>query len=241
MKKLMIAAALAAMTVGVAEAGCEKTACTYAYKLVMNGKSTKAVPLAETIGCVKGSACWRQIASIRWVGWIYGQAVGEDEGCCGCNTFEEFNSAVWDAKTGKLLPEDNRLVTVQFINILRRGGARDKAEVLLTLGETVNLAGFGPVAVREGMDFFKGAHGFFAGSVPAPNCCACTEDGDEDCDNPAQYFTLCGEGDDAIGSENPTVAYGRWSLKYSSVKSAALVDTFNWSALVPGNWEAVAE
>ena len=241
MKKLMIAAAVAAMTIGYAEAGCEKAACTYAYKLVMNGKSTKAVPLNETVGCEKGSACWRQIASIRWVGFVVGQATGEDEGCCGCNTFEEFSSAVWNAKTGKLLPEDNRTLTVQFINVLRRGGAKDKAEVLLTLGETVNLAGFGPVTVREGMDFFKGAHGFFAGSVPAPECCACAEDGDDEECIPAQYFTLCGEGDEAIGSENPTVAYGRWSLKYSALRSVALQNNYSVSALIPGNWEMPEE
>ena len=234
MKKLMIAAALAAMTVGVAEAACEKANCTFAYKLVMNGKSTKAVPLTETVGCEKGSACWRQIASIRWVGWVWGQAPSEDD-CCECNKFEEFASAVWDAKTGKLLPEDNRLVTIQFINVLRRGGARDKAEVLLTLGETVNLAGFGPVTSAS---FFKGAHGFFAGSVVPPQCCACVEGGDDEECISAQYFTLC---DGEVGEENLTVAYGRWSLKYSALKTAALVNNFGWAALVPGNWEAPEE
>ena len=233
MKKLMIAAAVAAMTIGYAEAGCEKANCTFAYKLVMNGKSTKAVPLTEAVHCEKDvTACWRQIASIRWVGWLWGQGPAEDD-CCECNKFEEFNSHLWDAKTGKFLGAD--VLAVQFINVLRRGGLRDKAEVLLTLSDTVNLAGFGPVTSAS---FFKGAHGFFAGSVAAPECCACSEESGEDECIPAQYFTLC---DGEVGEENPTVAYGRWSLKYSTLKTAALVNNFSVSALIPGNWEAAAE
>ena len=232
MKKLMIVAALAAMTVGVAEAACEKANCTFAYKLVMTGKSTKAVPLNETVGCEKGTACWRQIASIRWVGWVWGQAPAEDD-CCGCNKFEEFNFNLWDAKTGKI--KADAALTLGFINVLRRSGAKDKAEVCFTLGENVKLAGFGPV---NSASFFKGANGFFAGSVAAPQCCACgAEGGDEEC-IPAQYFTLC---DGEVAAENETVAYGRWSLKYSTTKSVALASNFSVSALVPGNWEAVAE
>ena len=231
MKKLMIAAALAAMTVGVAEAACEKAECTFAYKLVMNGKSTKAVPLNETVGCEKGTACWRQIASIRWVGWVWGQGPAEDD-CCECNKFEEFNFNLWNAKTGKAFADAE--LALDFINVLRRSGAKDKAEVCFTLGN-VKLAGFGPVTSAS---FFKGAHGFFAGSVAAPECCACAEDGDDEECTPAQYFTLC-EGE--VAADNETVAYGRWSLKYSALKSAALANNLSATALIPGNWEAVAE
>ena len=231
MKKLMIVAALAAMTVGVAEAGCEKAKCTWAYKLVMNGKSTKAVPLNVTEGCEKGSKCYRQIASIRWVGWVWGQGPMEED-CCDCNKFETFNFNLWDAKTGKYLSD---ALTLDFINVLRRSGAKDKAEVCFTLAENVKLAGFGPVTKES---FFKGGHGFFAGSVAAPQCCTCEDGQDDETCTPAAYFTLCDLGTE--DNANPTVAYGRWSLKYSTVKSAALVNNFDVTALVPGNWESAA-
>ena len=226
MKKLMIAAAVAAMTVGVASAACEETcnACTFAYKLVMNGKSTKAVALEEAPACEEATtACWRQIASIRWVGWVWGQS-GDDT--CECNALGEFTFNLWNAKTGKIIPDAE--LTLDFINVLRRSGAKDKAEVCFTFGN-VKLAGFGPVTSDM---FFKGAHGFFAGSVAAPKCPDCEDELD------AQYYTLC-EGEAA--ADNETVAYGRWSLKYSSIKSALLVKNLSANALIPGNWEAVEE
>ena len=216
MKKLMIAAAIAALA-GVTFADCGID-CAYAYRLKLAGKTVKGKSLAAKSACETG-ACWAKPASLRIAGYIYGVTDAEgEEGCatCGCNDFSGFETVgFWNENKVQVTFEP----TVELFEILRNGGAKNKAQILIKAGD-LNLAGFGVYNPKT--QKLKSASGFFAGTIEAPVCAGAYDK--STCEwgeaTPAQVYTLCNLEEAADASA--AIAYGRWSLTYKADKVAAL-------------------
>ena len=129
-------------------------------------------------------------------------------------------------------------VSIDLAEILRNGGAKDKAQLLIKLDDLV-LAGFGVFNPKTGR--LKRAHGFFAGKLPAGQCRVEKENCEFD-DVPAQVFKPCAL-DTAVDSEG-SIAYGRWNLAWKSEK-VALIKAGNTAlskgVLLPSGFTPVAE
>lgn len=223
MKKLMIAAAAAAMIGGAFALDCgETTDCVVAYKLSLSGKTTVAytkaykAPTEDGCGETKVTDCFRKPGSFKVNGYIYAVQDPEDGPCgetgCACFTFEDFDTIFWDGK--KVEVTDDFLITQ--LDLI--GHDAKKAEMVATFGN-LTLAGFGTYDVKK-LEL-KSVSGNFAGTLAAPKCLDCTpETCDEpaDCEEtPALSFTLC-----ELSTETPeenTAAFGKWTLKAD--KSAA--------------------
>ena len=237
MKKLMIAAAAVAMA-SVAMAECAEITCPFAYRIKLAGKTVVGKATASnTVTCVDGD-CWAKPASLRIAGYFFGSqpaatgACGDTCGCIGADAYLE-NKVFWDANKKEV-----KFTTVAFdtFEILRNGGALNKAQILLKLDD-LNLAGFGvynPVTGR-----LKSANGFFAGKLGAPKCAGAYDSATctEGTATTAKVFTLC-EILDATGALNPVdaeaaIAYGRWNMawKHDKVALASLKGT-NWNKIV---------
>ena len=222
----MIAAAAVAMA-SVAMAECAEIKCPFAYRIKLAGKTVVGKMAASNVTeCVDGG-CWAKPASLRIAGYFFGSQPDDTTsacGGCGCidkNTYVA-NNVFWDANKKEV-----KFTTAEFdlFEILRNGGALNKAQMLIKLGD-LNLAGFGaynPVTGR-----LKSANGFFAGSLPTPQCTTtvdCVESGVN-----AQVYELC----TLTASEaSAAVAYGRWNMAWKQDKvNAALKKGADWNKIV---------
>ena len=229
MKKLMILAAVAAMGTGAFAACAEPTACVYAYKLTMTGKTVTGVTQkGNTSQCVD-PVCWATPASLKVTGYVYGttQDQTDPDQCiegCACNDFATSETVVWDAKAKKQLTD---VVAFDTIDVVSK--KQNKVQVLATLGD-VTLAGQG--SVKKGA--ITSVKGNFAGSMAAPVCTTCTynaNDCTDSCEETAsKAFALCTlEASDVA----TTPAYGKWSMKYSKSAAKKLTKNFAEAAIVP--------
>ena len=236
----MIAAVVAAMA-GATFADCEVPAsCVYAYRIKLAGKTVKSKALAASSDCEQG-ACWAKKASLRIAGYLWGAGEAEDDCDCTCedNSFLGAgvqNTVFWNEKKEEVVFEE---VTIALAEILRNSGAKDKAQILITM-DGLNLAGFGvynPQTLR-----LKRAHGFFAGLLPASVC----SEMDENCelvDTPAMVFKPC-DLNEAVESEG-SIAYGRWNMAWKQEKvdliKSGKVSALSRGVLLPSAFTPAAE
>lgn len=230
MKKLMIAALVAAMGGVVVAADCgEPLTCPFVYRVKLAGKTVSAAATASNkVTCVDG-ACWVKPASLRIAGYLYG--TGDEEtttvGSCGdeitscvCKGKDAYvaNSVFWDANKKEVKFES---VSFDFFEVLRNGGAQNKAQVLLKLDE-LTLAGF--AAYNPVTGNIKSANGFFAGMLPAAKCVNVTIT-KEPCEDPvaneettdASVLEPCTL---AAKVSEGSIAFGRWNIAYKADKAA---------------------
>ena len=210
MKKLMIAALVAAMG-GIAMADCaEPAGCAYAYRMKLAGKCTVAKYKDASTACAEGN-CWVKPKSYRVAGYLYNAADCGDDSCCPLS--DGFQWLFWDANKSEVVFGE---VAIPVYNVLRNGGAMDKVQMVITL-DGLTLAGFG--SFKPSKNYLLSANGFFAGTLEAPQCTWKNEDCDDE-EGAAQVFEPCSL--ELVDAENG-IAYGRWSLTYKSDKSAALL------------------
>ena len=230
MKKLMIAAVAALMAGAMFADDCGLKGCIYAYRLKLAGKTVKGKNLAASSECENG-ACWAKKASLRIAGYLYKVDADKDECDCDCATgtllgAKDPDFIFWNEKKEAVKFEE---VKIDLAEILRNGGLKDKAQLLITLDD-LNLAGFGvfnPQTLK-----LKRAHGFFAGKLPAAQCMS--PDPEDSCKlipTDAFVFDPCEISGDGRASEG-SIAYGRWNLAYKSEK-VALIKSVGLTALRP--------
>ena len=221
MKKLMIAALVAAMGGVAMAADCgEPLKCPFVYRIKLAGKTVTGLASASNkTTCVDGK-CWVKPTSLRIAGYFYGEGEGKEGTCgdisCDCKDGEAYvaNNVFWDATKSEV-----KFTTVKFdiFEILRNSGAQNKAQILLTLDD-LNLAGFGAFNPKTGN--LKNASGFFAGKLPAAQCAGvpglCGEPAGEAED--AYAFAPCAL-KEAVTSTG-SIAFGRWNLAYKADKVA---------------------
>lgn len=229
MKKLMIAAAAAAMIGGV-QAACqdpinpvEDCAVAYSFKATLNTTAAKLgkVTVKEDLGCGETDkytvySCYREKGKKTLTGYYYAC-----ECACDLADTDVFGLALWDAKT-KCLDED---AAIEFEILQTFGKKFDKVEALfwLTTGNgEFCAAGMGSVDTKKGI--VKSISGDIVGAIEAPDC-------DCDCDD-FRFGAICEDADILDGGN--TVAYGSWSLKYNSSISKKLVKGSIWSVLPKG-------
>ena len=231
MKKLMIAAAAAAMVGGAYATPCtpEDTPagdCASVYSFKLNVKTTKGVTLkGGTVGsgsqCTPGtpSSCTviREKDSTVIQGYIY-------DCSCGCGVISTGSVVAWDSKR-KAKVEDPAFTTA-FINVM--GKKASLAEWAWTFAGTAQydetrsqayaLTGAGYGSFSKGM--YRSFSGNFAGKVEASYDLK-TKKGSDDsatscaCD-PSQVWA-CDALNDLTAAD--TVAFGTWTAKYDASAS----------------------
>ena len=240
MKKLMIAAAFAALA-GVTFAECEVgVPCAYAYRVKLAGKTVtgKAKTTGSNATCDLESNCWAKPASLRIAGYIYGASeAGDPAECegCACNDMTTFKTVYWNAAKEQVLKES--ATAFEVYEVLRSSGAQNKAQVLITI-DGLNLAGFANFNPKTAK--IKNASGFFAGKLAAPECAGAYDAVTCEIGDPtvAKVFAPCAL-DTAVDSA-AAIAFGRWTLTYKADKVAVLEKTGNVGVLVPAAYKGDA-
>lgn len=249
MKKIIAIAAIAAIGTAAAECGEE---CVFAYQVSLSGKSSVAVSKSYKVECSDNPevVCYRKAASFKAKGYIYGltdETEADESTCsdaaCGCNVFgDDMISYVWNTKTLVKLdditfttlarigsPYSEKAKTVEVIgNIGGAGsgvsGGTDETNAVSVVSEGITLAGFGKYDVKR--NYMTSASGYFAGSLPVPECSfACSEDTEG-----SVAFALC---DDDEAESEVVPVYGKWSIKYSKSAVKKLQKSFSNKVLIP--------
>ena len=229
MKKIMIAAALAAIAGGAfAASPCSKAVdCGFGYRLRVIVRTTVGdnVYATDASSCDKPCGCYRKPAVRRILGFVYGQTsagsvtngpCGKVTGVCGCNGWETANVALWDYDTKAAL----NTVGAELLQLNRIGYEnRTRAEMCFQLSTTCGQAGstwaplvfsgFGTCGKRDGVITLKTVSGFCAGLLPAV-CGAASQ-----CDKPTcgnTVWAMCSDTAIACGT---TAAYGKWNLTWN--------------------------
>ena len=238
MKKLMIAAAAAAMVGGAYAAPCTPVDptpgdCASVYSFKLNVKTTKGVTLkGGTVGsgsqCTPGevSSCTviREKDSTVIQGWIY-------ECTCGCDVAATGSVIAWDSK--RKAPVDSPAFTKTLLNVI--GKKQNVAEWAWTFAGTAKydaqreqayeLTGAGYGTFSKGL--YRSFSGNFAGTAkasydlktkPESTACAC---------DPSQVWD-CTDLTTLVDAD--TVAFGTWTAKYDASASKKYV-TMNTAAL----------
>ena len=223
MKKLMIAALVAAMGGVAMAADCgEPLTCPFVYRIKLAGKTVTGLATASNkTTCVDGK-CWVKPTSLRIAGYFYGEGKEGEPGKCGdvsceCKEGAAYvaNYVFWDATKSEVKFD---AVAFEIFEILRNSGAQNKAQILLTM-DGLNLAGFGAFNPKTGN--LKNASGFFAGKLGPAQCVSITN---VPCADPtteaedALVFAPCAL-KEAITSSG-SIAFGRWNLAYKADKVA---------------------
>ena len=230
MKKLMIAAAAAAMVGGAYAAPCTPVDptpgdCASVYSFKLNVKTTKGVTLkGGTVGsgsqCTPGevSSCTviREKDSTVIQGWIY-------ECTCGCDVAATGSVIAWDSK--RKAPVDSPAFTKTLLNVI--GKKQNVAEWAWTFAGTAKydaqreqayeLTGAGYGTFSKGL--YRSFSGNFAGTAKAsydlktkmgdnsPTSCAC---------DPSEVWACA---DLTTLVDEDTVAFGTWTAKYDASAS----------------------
>ena len=218
MKKLMIAAAVAAMTAGAfaAEEPCEK--CTFGYKVMLVAKTTVGATVSNLNAAVCG--CYRKPTMGKLVGYVFGKTspltpTGCGGGSCDCNEWDAAYIVLWKAWNKSLFLPATAFAPTEIDRI---GGSKDQStvEAVFPLND-LTLAGFGKAGYRaDGSIAVKNLNGFFAGQMDIN----CTGADTQTCGGlipgvvePTYVFPLCGG---AAVAEAKGAAYGKWQLVWDS-------------------------
>ena len=256
MKKLLIAAAVAAM--GAAYASCDipetpVANCAEVYDVVMNLKTTTC-KCANIKTVVKGDnecgietskpqitcEAWRQVVAVKVQGVIFSCT-------CDCTADVEgsildanvFTPAIWNLSVGDnmsgnqffWLPASKVILPdsdlLSIKWLARIGKTKTQVEAAGTFGDGINVAGYGTYDVRA--KHVKAISGNAAGVWGGPIDCSDAE-GQEIC--PA--YQLC-DATEAVADFSKTFASGTWSVKYNAAKSKAIMSNRAnlWGKVVP--------
>ena len=236
MKKLMILAAVAAMGTGAFARCAEPTACVYAYKFTMSGKTVTGVTQKGNASHCIDPVCYATPASLKVTGYVYGTTTDmtDPDQCvegCACNDFTAPETVVWDAKAKKQLTD---AVTFDTIDVVSK--KQNKVQVLATLGD-VTLAGQG--SVKKGK--ITSVKGNFAGSMAAPVCTTCTYDATDCSDSCEETTALVGKlcSVETAAAEK-AVVFGKWTLKANKAAVKKLTKAYAPETLLPKNIKVVA-
>ena len=243
MKKLMIAAAAAAM-IGGAFATCqEDTACVWAYKLTLSGKTTVAFTVKGKASTCTEDVCYRKAGSFKIDGYIFGAATdltNPDECVEGCSCVDILaaeaidDSIFWNTKSKKEVQADFKF---DQLNLIGKDGKQ--LEAVATFND-LTLAGFGTYDVKKLA--IKSISGNFAGQLDAPVCETCNYNAtncEEECEEIyTVVFDLCTL---AKNTADKTAAYGKWTLKPNSAAVKKLTKEFDGLVLAPKGFIAEGE
>ena len=223
MKKLMIAAAVAAIGVGAYADNCTPTPKTLVYDVSMTVKTTKGIQGSASSGgsiCTPGGGAaggggctiLRTKDSTKFSGWIYDCVEA-------CNTIETGTTVVWDSKRKVQL--NDAAFTTTFLNVM--GKTKKEAEWAWTFAGTADYSarGFGTQAYAltgAGYGKFNGKYytsfsGNFAGTTGASFDLSKSN---TKCCDPSQIWKC-----DALTTlaDSDTVAFGTWAIKYNASAS----------------------
>jgi hypothetical protein len=220
MKKLMIAAAAAAMIGGV-QAACEDPvvptadcAVVYNFKATLTTTVDKygKITVKNDLGCgdyekETFKSCYREKGKKTLNGYYYAC-----ECACDLADTDAFGLVLWDAKT-KCLDEE---AAIEWDILQTFGKKFDKVEAMIYLATADGeffAAGMGSVDTKK--EIVKSISGNIVGAV------ACDETCLDCCDEDFRFGSVCEDAD--ILDEENTVAYGSWSLKYNSSLSKKLL------------------
>ena len=225
MKKLMIAAALVAATIGAQAEDCSE-ACPFGYQIKIMVKTTATTNLeafnAQASDC-KDTYCLRVPATRRFAGFIYGTTEEETVECpekgCACNEWDEANLVLWNYDS-KQTAKVEKWELLQLDRIL--DGDTTTFEMAFDIDQ-LRFGGFGKVAKRPtngGKWTIKNASGFCAGLIPQM-CSTCKETTCGECTEedvtPVAVWGICDNESAAPAEESETtVAYGKWTIDWSS-------------------------
>lgn len=238
----MIAAAAAAMIGGAFAACQEDTACVYAYKLTLSGKTTVAFTVKGKASTCTEDVCYRKAGSFKIDGYLYGtteSTEADPEECidasCGCVDKEtEPESIFWNTKSKKEVQ-----VTFGWTQLNLIGKDKKQLEAVATFND-LTLAGFGTYDVKKLA--IKSISGNFAGQLDAPLCETCNYNADEcedECDETdTVVFDLCTL---AENSAETTAAFGKWTLKPNSAAVKKLTKEYDGLVLAPKGFIAEGE
>lgn len=240
MKKLMIAAAAAAMIGGAFAACQEDTACVYAYKLTLSGKTTVAFTVKGKASTCTEDVCYRKASSFKIDGYIFGQSddLTNEEECiegCSCVDLATIDDSIfWNTKSKKEVQADFEFTQ---LNLIGKDGKQLEA---VGTFNGLTLAGFGTYDVKKLA--IKSISGNFAGTLDAPVCETCTYD-EENCEETCEdtdtiVFKLCTLEE---SSADTTAAFGKWTLKPNSAAVKKLTKEFDGLVLAPKGFIAEGE
>ena len=250
MKKLMIAATIAALA-GASFADCNEK-CTFAYRMKVMVRTTLAGAVNDTATCTEG--CYRKPSIRRFIGFIYG-STGSKE-CCDCNAWKKANIALWDFDARKGV--DFTSNSGAELLILDRVGYQqtDKCEMCFQLGtvETCGktyaygslcFSGFGSTGIHEGNVTVGAVAGYCAGYLPA----FCWTKDQKTCTEKcsiSKAWELCTSKEVTPPS---TAAYGKWTLIWDSGAAAqvgnalgatsARIDGVTTKPVTMGDWRGI--
>lgn len=136
---------------------------------------------------------------------------------CACNALEEAELILWDKKAKEEVDAD---MEWQFVNIIGKKQKEVEAAWVLAFedGEVMG-AGFGKYDKKKKR--VKSIKGYFAGSAEPPVCY------DYECEEIPAAAYICTDLSEPI-TDLPTVAFGKWSVKYNKSKSKKM--TKDWDA-----------
>lgn len=236
----MIAAAAAAMIGGAFAACQEDTACVYAYKLTLSGKTTVAFTVKGKASTCTEDVCYRKASSFKIDGYIFGQSddLTNEEECiegCSCVDLATIDDSIfWNTKSKKEVQAD---FSFTQLNLIGKDGKQLEA---VGTFNGLTLAGFGTYDVKKLA--IKSISGNFAGTLDAPVCETCTYD-EENCEETCEdtdtiVFKLCTLEE---SSADTTAAFGKWTLKPNSAAVKKLTKEFDGLVLAPKGFIAEGE
>ena len=253
MKKIMIAAAVAAIGFSVFGAACSPDPEVWVYKWQFKGKTTTGKKATvTTVGSVcqpskktDGACTIRVPASLKIQGYTWacpGKECATDTTNLGFeDAWSECNELFWQTKPFKASFYGG--VTTEFAHLI--GKKKKQVEVLGIASLTDNeegatyelvYAGFGKVKNSRGK-YVKKVSGNFAGSLSQPWVVKKASKKSECCATTASNCVKAGYWDCAtlaLICDAPSIAYGKWSAKY--MKSASKKYAANGSGIKTPNW-----
>ena len=248
MKKLMIAAAVAAMASASFADACSEP-CPFGYRLKVLVRTTVPQSITYGVGLCGdvSNTCWRTLSTRRFIGMVIGNGPDASGICgetgCGCNTWAGAYAAMWDYDTKKAfnLNADSEMIQLDRINYQT---GRDQTEMVFklfpelsyTIGSAkgeMTFAGFGQVVQNKyGYPTVQWIAGYCAGQLPL----ACGN-GDQcrELFSPTLVWSLCATQNALLPDidaylEPLTAAYGKWTLTWDNDYAARV----GAKQLVPG-------
>jgi hypothetical protein len=246
MKKLMLVAAIAATTVAFGECKDGPTASSDAavYVWQFKGKTSTAVKVTETYGggCVDGgtTGCAIRVPGslvITAYSYICDYYCESFDSLLGGSPTQFFASKPWKSTIYNTDKGDTAPFTIDVAHVIGKAASQYELEGVAKFAFThasdlaevfdLTFAGYGAYNKKTGI--VTSVSGNFAGKQTPPrydgkitkDSAACPPADYWDC----QTLVLAGKAND------PSVAYGTWSVKYNAAYSKKLAANKNWRVL----------
>lgn len=232
MKKMMIAAAAAALVGGAFAASCVETCtetCPFGYRLKVMVRTTGPCALEQN-ACGECADTYRKPVIRRFMGMVYGTTAteevagtcGEKSTKCGCNKWDNAYVALYDYDKQAAAEIDSaELLQLNRIGCLN--DKKDKVEMCFKLNLTcgcadaaeMTFAGFGTCGIHNDQITVGSVQGYCAGLLPP--AMGVVDNGP--CKDPTttcvttKAWNLCCDTDFTCPF---TAAYGKWTLTWDS-------------------------